>query len=93
MTDAEEIKERLRKFLETALHLTLAAEKTLITHASTGRARFLGYEIGVMKSKHRRTVHEGIALYIPEDVIQTKRKRYLRDGKVVHRTELMNDSE
>jgi len=93
MTDAEEIKERLRKFLETELHLTLAAEKTLITHASNGRARFLGYEIGVMKSKQRRTVNEGIALYIPEDVIQTKRKRYLRDGKVVHRTELMNDSE
>lgn len=45
-----------------------------------------------MKSKQRRTVNEGRALYIPEDVIQTKRKRYLRDGKVVHRTELMNES-
>ena len=46
-----------------------------------------------MQSKQRRTVNEAIALYIPEDVIQTKRKRYLRDGKVVHRTELMNESE
>src|SRR5712692_7781997 len=46
-----------------------------------------------MKSKQRRTGNEGIALYIPEDGIQTKRKRYLRDGKVVHRTELMNESE
>jgi len=46
-----------------------------------------------MKSKQRRTVNEGIALYIPDDVIQAKRKRFLRDGKVVHRTELINDSE
>jgi hypothetical protein len=93
MADAEEIKERLTKLLQTELNLTLAAEKTLITPASTGRARFLGYEIGVMKSGQRRTVNEGIALYIPEDVIQKKRKRYLRDGKIVHRPELMNDSE
>ena len=32
-------------------------------------------------------------MYIPEDVIQAKRKRYLRDGKVIHRTELLNDAE
>src|SRR5207244_7245647 len=38
-------------------------------------------------------VNEEIRLYIPDDVIQAKRKRYTRDGKVTHRTELMNDSE
>ena len=32
-------------------------------------------------------------MYIPEDVIQAKRKRYMRDGKPIHRTELLNDSE
>ena len=53
----------------------------------------LGDAIGVMKSQQRRTVHEGIALDIPEDVIQTKRKRSRRDGKVVHRPERMNESE
>lgn len=31
--------------------------------------------------------------YIPEDVLQKKRKRYLRDGKIMHRAELINDSE
>jgi len=46
-----------------------------------------------MQSEQNRTVNAGIALYIPEDVIQIKRKRYLRDGKIVHRPELMNDSE
>ena len=97
--EAEEIKARLTEFLTIELHLTLAAEKTLITHASTGRARFLGYEIGTMKSqtkfddRHRRTVNGKIALFIPKDVIQTKRKRYVRNEKVVHRPELMNNSE
>jgi hypothetical protein len=38
-------------FLQTELQLTLSAEKTLITHALTGRARFLGYEIGIMESQ------------------------------------------
>jgi hypothetical protein len=32
-------------------------------------------------------------VYIPEDVIQAKRKRYLRDGKPIHRPELQNDRE
>ena len=100
IAEAEEIKERLSTFLQRELNLTLAAEKTLITHAKTGKARFLGYEIGIMMSQtklddymKRRAVNERIGLYIPENVIQTKRKRYLQDGKVIHRTELMNDSE
>ena len=97
--DAEKIKERLAMFLGTELHLTMAAEKTLITHAQTGRARFLGYEIGTMMSadkfdaKQKRMVNGRIALYIPKDVIQKKRKRYFRDGKVIHLTERLNDSE
>src|SRR5262249_16957956 len=49
--EAEEIKNRLATFLGTKLHLTLADEKTLITHAQTERARFLGYEIGIMRSQ------------------------------------------
>jgi|SRR5438093_5916778 len=75
--EAEEIKARLSTFLGTKLNLALAAEKTLITHAYEGRARFLGYEIGTMKTEtrlddlKRRSVNEGIKLYIPEDVIQT----------------------
>jgi group II intron reverse transcriptase/maturase len=82
MTEAEEIKERIATFLGTALKLTLSAEKTLITHAHTGRARFLGYEIGTMYSqtkfdrRRKRSVNGKISMYIPEDVIQAKRKRY-----------------
>jgi len=48
--EAHQIKDKIASFLQTALKLTLSAEKTLITHAHTGRARFLGYEIGIMYS-------------------------------------------
>ena len=97
--EAEDMKERLTTFLGTARNLTLSAEKTLITHAHTGRATFLGYEIGVMQSQSKcdslksRVVNEGIGLYIPKNVIQTKRKRFLRNGKVIDRPALMNESE
>jgi Reverse transcriptase (RNA-dependent DNA polymerase)/Transposase IS200 like len=48
--EANQIKDKVASFLQTELKLTLSAEKTLITHAQTGRARFLGYEIGIMYS-------------------------------------------
>jgi hypothetical protein len=94
-----EIKDKVASFLQTELKLTLSAEKTLITHAQTGRARFLGYEIGIMYSSTKlnklgtRGVNGVVGIYIPEDVIQAKRKRYLRDGKPIHRPELQNDNE
>ena len=99
MAEAKEIKDRITTFLGTALKLTLSAEKTLITHANTGRARFLGHEIGIMECQtkfdhlKRRVINGRVGMYIPEDVMQAKRKRYMRDGKTIHRTELLNDSE
>jgi hypothetical protein len=39
------IKERLRVFLQERLKLELSEEKTVITHATSQTARFLGYEI------------------------------------------------
>jgi reverse transcriptase-like protein len=44
-TEAEEIKREIRDFLQETLRLELSEEKTLITHARTGAAKFLGYEI------------------------------------------------
>lgn len=43
--EAEQIKQRLARFLRDELALELSQEKTLITHARTQAARFLGYEI------------------------------------------------
>jgi group II intron reverse transcriptase/maturase len=97
--EAEEIKEKVAEFLQRELHLTLSPDKTLITHALTGRARFLGYEIRIMESQtkfdveRKRSVNGKVTFYIPEDVIQKAQKRYEKDGKVIHRTELLNDSE
>ena len=97
--ESHQIKDKVASFLQTELKLPLSAEKTLMTHAHTGRARFLGYEIGIMYSatklddRFRRSVNGAVGMYIPEDVMQAKRKRYLRDGKPIHRPELQNDSE
>jgi len=99
MAAATAIKEKIAACLETPLHLTLSAEKTLITHAHTSRARFLGSEIGTMNSqtkfdkRRQRTVRTKIGLYIPEDVWQKKRQRYVRNGKATHRVARMNESE
>ena len=99
MTEAKEIKERIATFLGTELKLTLSADKTLITHANTGRARFLGYEIDVMEAPtkfdylRRRVINGRVGMYIPEDVMQTKRKRYLRDGMIMARPELLHNNE
>src|SRR5438477_10854542 len=76
--EAHQIKDKVASFLQTELKLTLSAEKTLITHAQTGRARFLGYEIGIMYSSTKLTrlgtrgVNGVVGMYIPEDVIQAK---------------------
>jgi group II intron reverse transcriptase/maturase len=93
--EAEEIKVRLGLFLKSTLNLTMATEKTLVTHATTDRARFLGYEIRMMEgqtkydSRRRRSVSGKVGLYIPEDVIQRKRQKFLQSGKVIHRSELI----
>jgi len=53
--DAIKVKEQIRTFLLSELKLTLSEEKTLITHAKTEKARFLGYDIHVM---HEDTKHD-----------------------------------
>jgi group II intron reverse transcriptase/maturase len=43
--EAEQIRDQLAAFLRDELKLELSGDKTLITHARTRAARFLGYEI------------------------------------------------
>jgi Reverse transcriptase (RNA-dependent DNA polymerase) len=80
--EAEQIKARLTAFLRDDLKLELSADKTLITHARTGAARFLGYEITVQHSSsritnRRRSVNGVIRLRVPTSVIEAKCSRYL----------------
>jgi group II intron reverse transcriptase/maturase len=94
-TEAEQIKQRVAKFLRDDLKLELADEKTLITHARTGAARFLGYEITVQHSntkatRGRRSVNGQVALRVPLGVIKAKSAPYLRGGKPAKQKALTN---
>jgi group II intron reverse transcriptase/maturase len=97
--EAEEIRQKLAEFLERGLKLTLSEEKTLITHAVDGKAKFLGYEITVtrhgdlLNEKGRRQVNGYIALLMPQKVVSKYRDRFSRKGKVRHRTELLAESD
>lgn len=91
--EAEAIKQRVKTWLTENLKLELSAEKTLITHASEDRAKFLGYEVGAMKSDSRPAVNGTIELRIPEAKLTEIENRYKRGPKAHHRAELVNDSD
>lgn len=102
-SEAEEIKQQLRKFLRDELKLELSEEKTLITHARSEAARFLGYEVTIMQKDtkqsitsngtDRRSVNGRIGLRVPREVVETKCQRYMQEGKAIHRAELINESD
>ena len=96
--EAEEIKHRLAQFLRDDLKLELSETKTLITHARTSAARFLGYEITTQHANHviaggRRVANGGIGLRVPRDVIKTKCSRYMQRGRPERRPGLMNEQD
>ena len=62
----------------------------MITHARTGAARFLGYEITTQHSRCRRKVNGVISLRVPRQVIKAKCAPYFKLGKPERRTELIN---
>ena len=90
--EAEEIKTRLGTFLRDHLKLELSPEKTLITHARTEKARFLGYDISTY-NKPGLQGHGNITLRIPPQVIKAKAARYMAKGKPAGRPELIDDSD
>ena len=88
-SEAEEIKQQLRTFLREELKLELSEEKTLITHAVSEAARFLGYEVTVLQDDTKRTkrrdtgrmcrsINRVIGLRVPQDVLKAKIDRYQR---------------
>jgi group II intron reverse transcriptase/maturase len=96
--EADEIKRRLAQFLQEDLKLELSETKTLITHARTSAARFLGYEITVGHDNHsltagRRTANGRIRLHVPADVIKAKCAQHMQRGKPERRTGLMNEQD
>lgn len=97
--EAEEIKRKIGEFLRDNLKLELSDEKTLITHAATQAAHFLGYEIVTqhrddkLDVNKRRTVNGIIGLRVPAKVVEAKCARYIKDGKITNRPELMRDTD
>lgn len=90
--EAEDIKAKLADWLARERQLTLSPDKTLITHATSTPARFLGYDIINQQSHTKctagaRSVNGRIALRVPADVIAKKCQPYLRQGKPIHRSE------
>jgi group II intron reverse transcriptase/maturase len=97
--EAEEIKGRLRTFLRDDLKLELSEEKTLITHARSHAARFLGYEISSMHaddkrdSRDRRSINGHIMLKVPWDAIRSTCSRYERRGNPDARASMLADDD
>ncbi len=102
-SEAEEIKQQLKRFLQEELKLELSEAKTLITHARSEVARFLGYGVTIQqedrkrcKTTHgydRRNINGTIGLQVPKDVIERKGEGYSQAQEAIHRTELVQESD
>lgn len=102
-SEARKIKADLARFLQERLHLELSQEKTRITHAKTGHARFLNYAISTYHSdgyftrgsegRRFRSVNGKVRLGIPYGVVDEKCRRYMVRGKPMHRAELIRFSD
>jgi hypothetical protein len=102
-SEAEEIKQQLKRFLQEELKRELSEAKTLITHARSEVARFLGYGVTIQqedrkrcKTNHgydRRSINGTIGLQVPKDVIERKCEVYSQEQEAIHRTELVQESD
>jgi hypothetical protein len=96
--EAEGIKEEIRAFT-ASLGLEMSVEKTYITHATTDKARFLGYDIQMAKAdsrkdeRGRRSINGQPILRVPKEVVKKWKSKYMRNGKPYHRAELISHSD
>jgi group II intron reverse transcriptase/maturase len=90
--EAGAITVRIGEFLREHLALELSREKTLITHAATESARFLGYHITTARTRPEARRGQ-TRLMIPPQVIEAKVERYSRGDQPIERTELTHGSD
>ena len=99
-SEAEDIKAALGAYLKDKLHLEMSASKTLITHARTEHARFLGYDVSINHADDKlsprdgtltktRSVNGNIRLGIPYGKVDELAARYQRNGKPIHEAGLL----
>ena len=97
--EAGQIRESLETFLCDTLKLELSREKTLITHATSQAARFLGYELVNQQANDqhdpsgRRAVNGKIGLRVPAKVIEQHCRAYMEKGTPAHRYTLIHDED
>ena len=96
--EAQQIKQRLAVFLRDDLKLELSPSKTLITHARSDAARFLGYEITIQSdnrqlTKGRRAVNGQTKLRVPKDVITAKCGPFLTRGRPARQNPMIRESD
>lgn len=96
--EAGEIKSKVGEFLRDELKLELSKPKTLITHATSQVARFLGYEIRTQRAdtkitRNRRAVNGAIGLFVPRDVIRGRGACYMSKGKPEQHGPLVHDED
>jgi hypothetical protein len=104
-TEAEEVKQKIGNFLKM-IRLDLSEEKTLITHATSQRAHYLGYDIRVaidnnqmtkqdkQHTRHRsRAINMLPVLSVPEKVAHFWKMKYTKNGKPNNRPELLQCSD
>ena len=95
--EAEQIKVKLTEWISDNLKLKLNDEKTLITHAGSQPARFLGYDVQVQHSNDQidsngRRGHNGvIGLRVPAATISKYIREYMKGGLIVHIPMLIPD--
>ena len=103
--EAKEIKREVSEEL-AILGLTLSESKTLITHAKTDRAKFLGYEVKVSwdnskqswttrngKRYRTRSVNGQIQLLVPRETIDRWLGYYTANGKPTSRNKYLMNSD
>ena len=97
--EAEQIKASLATFLSTTLKLELSKDKTLITHATSQAAKFLGYELVTQKANDQldlhgiRKVNGRIGLRVPAKVIEQHCQAYMVNDKPATRPMLLHDAD
>ena len=96
-TETEAIKGTIRDFLQNSLNLELSPDKTLITHARTQQALFLGYAISIYQAdeKHtivhridgirykRRSTNGKVRLGVPKGLVCRLAKPYQQNSRII----------
>jgi group II intron reverse transcriptase/maturase len=103
--EADEIKAAIGTFLREHLRLEMSSDKTLVTHARTEKAQFLGYAVSIYhaddkitrdthRSKvKRRSANGKVRLGIPFGLPQEAASRYMKQGKVISDSGLVFQSD